>query len=381
MDFSLTREQQEFQQKARELAEREVAPGAFARDRTSEFPRELLRKLARAGLMGVMVDAKYGGAGSDCVSYVLALEEISRVCASTGVIVSVNNSLVCFPIEHFGCDATKEKLLPPLCNGDRVGGFCLTEPNAGTDAAGQSTTARRDGDHYVLEGTKIFITSGSHAGTFVVFAMTDKSKGNKGISAFAISNDTPGVRVGQLEHKLGINASGTSEILFENASVPVSDRLGGEGDGFKVAMMTLDGGRIGIASQALGIARAAVDLSLRHLRDNPEKGRSQALQHRVADIATELDAARMLALRAAFTKDLSRKDRSVRYSNEAAMAKLYCAETAVNAATTAVQILGPAGTSRGELAERLFRDAKITEIYEGTSEVQKMVVASALGFR
>ncbi len=381
MDFSLTKEQQEFWQKACELADREIAPGAAARDRSSEFPRELLRKLARAGLMGVMVDTKYGGAGSDCVSYVLALEEISRSCAATGVIVSVNNSLVCFPIEHFGCDATKERLLRPLCNGDRIGGFCLTEPNAGTDAAGQTTTAKRDGDSYVLEGTKIFITSGSSAGTFVVFAMTDRSKGNKGISAFAVSKDAPGVRVGQLEHKLGINASGTSEILFENASVPVSDRLGGEGDGFKVAMTTLDGGRIGIAAQALGIARAAVDLSLCHLRDNPEKGRSQALQHRVAEAATELEAARMLALRAAFTKDLSRKDHSVRYSREAAMAKLFCAETAVKSATIAVQILGPGGNSAAQLAERLFRDAKITEIYEGTSEVQKMVVASALGFR
>jgi len=381
MDFSLTTEQQEFQSRAREIAEREIAPGASERDRTSDFPTEIVKKLAPAGIMGVMVDKKYGGAGRDCVSYVLAVEEISRACAATGVVVSVNNSLVCFPIEHFGAEETRRKFLPPLCSGDRVGGFCLTEPSAGTDASAQQTVAKKEGDHYILDGTKIFITNGEACGAIVVFAMTDKSRGNRGISAFAVDKCSPGVRAGQREHKMGIMASGTSEILLENARVPASDRLGNEGDGFKVAMTTLDGGRIGIAAQALGIARSALELSVTHLRDNPEKGRSQALQHRVADIATELDAARLVALRAAFTKDLSRKDHSVRYSREAAMAKLYCAEAAVKAATAAVQILGPAGTSGPALAERLFRDAKITEIYEGTSEVQKMVVASALGFR
>jgi len=381
MDFKLTREQEELQEKARELSENEIAPQAFTRDRTSEFPTHLLEKMGKLGLMGVMVDPKYGGTGGDCVSYVLALEEISRVCAATGVIVSVNNSLVCFPIEHFGTEAARTAFLPRLCTGERVGGFCLTEPSAGTDAAGQQTTATKEGECYALEGTKIFITNGCQARTFVVFAMTDKSKGHKGISAFAVSKDGPGVRVGQLEHKMGINASGTSEIIFEGCRVPAEHRLGNEGDGFKVAMMTLDGGRIGIAAQALGIARASVEVSLAHLRDNPEKARSQTLQHRIAETATELEAARLVALKAAFTKDLSLKDRSVRYSREAAMAKLYCAEVAVKAATSAVQILGPAGTEHRNLAERLFRDAKITEIYEGTSEVQKMVVAAAMGFR
>jgi butyryl-CoA dehydrogenase len=381
MDFSLTREQQEFQLRARELAEREIAPGASERDRTSEFPSEIVRKLAPAGIMGVMVDKKYGGAGRDCVSYVLALEEISRVCAATGVVVSVNNSLVCFPIEHFGGEETRQKFLPSLCAGTHVGGFCLTEPNAGTDASAQQTTARKDGDHYLLDGTKIYITNGLACGAIVVFAMTDKAKGNKGITAFAVDKCSIGVRAGQAEHKMGINASGTSEILMENARVPASDRLGNEGDGFRIAMATLDGGRIGIAAQALGIARASVELSVAHLRDNAGKGRSQALQHRVAECATELEAARLLALRAAFTKDLARTDHSVRYSKEAAQAKLFCAEAAVKAATTAVQLLGPAGTEKRNTAERLFRDAKITEIYEGTSEVQKMVVAAAMGFR
>jgi butyryl-CoA dehydrogenase len=381
MDFRLSREQEEFRARARELAEKAVAPGADARDISSEFPGHLLKVLAQAGLMGVMVDRKYGGAGADCVSYVLALEEISRACASTGVVVSVNNSLVCFPIEHFGCEQARAHFLPPLCDGGRVGGFCLTEPNAGTDAAGQQTTARKEGDCYVLDGTKIFITSGSNARSFVVFAMTDKAKAHRGISAFAIGKETPGVRTGQLEHKMGINASGTSEMVFDNCRIPAAHRLGNEGDGFKIAMMTLDGGRIGIAAQALGIARAAVDVSVAYLKDHPERGRSQALQHMVAESASELEMVRLLALKAAFTKDLSQKDHSVRYSKEAAMAKLLCAEAAVKAATFAVQIMGHAGTAHANLAERLFRDAKITEIYEGTSEVQKMVVASSLGFK
>ncbi|MBM4249621.1 MAG: acyl-CoA dehydrogenase [Euryarchaeota archaeon] len=381
MDLGLSREQQEFQERARELAERVVAPGAAGRDLTSEFPEKVLRELAAAGILGVMVDQRYGGAGRDCVSYVLALEEISRACAATGVVVSVNNSLVCFPIEHFGGEEARQRFLPALCDGTHVGGFCLTEPNAGTDASAQQTTARREGDDYILDGTKIFVTNGLACGAIVVFAMTDRSKGNKGISAFAVDKCSPGVRAGQAEHKMGINASGTSEMLLENARVPASHRLGNEGDGFKVAMTTLDGGRIGIAAQALGIARAAVELSAAHLRENPGKGRSQALQHRVAECATELEAARLLTLRAALTKDLSMQDRSVRYSREAAQAKLFAAETAVRAATAAVQLLGPAGTARSALAERLFRDAKITEIYEGTSEVQKMVVAASLGFR
>jgi len=381
MDFRLSREQEEVQARARELAEKAIAPGADKRDLSSEFPSHLLGALAQAGLMGVMVDTKYGGAGGDCVSYVLALEEISRVCASTGVVVSVNNSLVCFPIEHFGCEAVKARFLPPLCTGERLGGFCLTEPNAGTDAAGQQTTARKEGDRYVLDGTKIFITSGCAASSFVVFAMTDKAKAHRGISAFAVGKETPGVRTGQLEHKMGINASGTSEMVFEDCRIGAEQRLGNEGDGFKIAMMTLDGGRIGIAAQALGIARAAVELSLAYLKDHPEKGMSQALQHRVAEAATELESVRLLALKAAFTKDLSQKDHSVRYSKEAAMAKLLCAEAAVKAATYAVQIMGHAGTDHAHQAERLFRDAKITEIYEGTSEVQKMVVASSLGFK
>ncbi len=381
MDFRLSGEQEGFRQRARELAEREIAPGACARDRSSEFPSGLMRKLGSAGLMAVMVDKRYGGAGRDCVSYVLAIEEISRVCASTGVVVSVNNSLVCFPIEHFGSEETKLELLPALASGERVGAFCLTEPGAGTDAAAQQTTAVRAGDEYILDGTKIFITNGLRAESFVVFAMTDKSRGHRGISAFAVQKGAPGLRVGQAEHKMGINASGTTEIVLEGCRVPARDRLGAEGDGFKVAMMTLDGGRIGIAAQAVGIARAALESSIAHLRDNPDKGRSQALQHAVADVATELEAARLAALKAAHTKDLAERDHTIRYSREAAIAKLICAEVAVKAATTAVRIMGPAGLAATGTVERLFRDAKITEIYEGTSEVQKMVVAASLGFR
>jgi butyryl-CoA dehydrogenase len=297
------------------------------------------------------------------------------------VVVSVNNSLVCFPLEHFGTEAAKLKFLPALCSGDRVGGFCLTEPNAGTDAAGQETVAVKQGDHYLLTGSKIFITNGSTAESFVVFAMTDKSKKHKGISTFAVDKLAKGTRIGQHEHKMGINASGTSEVIFEECQVPKEDMLGAEGDGFKIAMLTLDGGRIGIAAQALGIARASLEVSVAHLRNSAQLGRSQALQHRVAETATELEAARLMALRAAFTKDLSMKDHNVRYSKEAAMAKLYCAEVAVKAATNAVQVLGPSGAAHAAVAERLFRDAKITEIYEGTSEVQKMVVASSLGFK
>ncbi|MGQ9582321.1 MAG: acyl-CoA dehydrogenase family protein [Thermoplasmatota archaeon] len=381
MDFRLSAEQEEFRQRARELAEREILPGACARDRSSEFPAAFMRELGSAGLMAVMVDKRYGGAGRDCVSYVLAVEEISRVCASTGVIVSVNNSLVCFPIDHFGSEETKRVFLPALASGERVGAFCLTEPGAGTDAAAQQTTAVRAGEEYVLDGTKIFITSGLNAGSFIVFAMTDRSRGHRGISAFAVQRGAPGLRAGQAEHKMGINASGTSEIILEGCRVPARDRLGAEGDGFRIAMMTLDGGRIGIAAQALGIARAALESSIAHLRETPEKGRSQALQHAVADVATELEAARLAALKAAHTKDLAERDHSIRYSREAAIAKLICAEVAVKAATTAIRVMGPAGLTASSTVERLFRDAKITEIYEGTSEVQKMVIAASLGLR
>jgi butyryl-CoA dehydrogenase len=324
--------------------------------------------------MGVGVPEKWGGGGMDTISYCIAIEEISRCCASTGVILSVNNSLVCDPLIDFATDEQKERWLKPLAQGEKIGCFALTEPEAGSDAARQKSSAVLDGDHYVLNGIKTFITNGEAADTIIAFMMQDKSKGVKGITAFIVDKDTPGYSIGQKYKKLGINASGAAELIFENCRIPADQRLGKEGEGFKIAMKTLDGGRIGIAAQAVGIGQAVLNDSLKYANEREQFGKPigsfQAISWMLADMATEIDAARLLTYRAAFVKDQGK-----RYSKEAAMAKLYASEAAMKAATKGIQIYGGYGYMKEFPMERYFRDAKITEIYEGTSEIQRLVIA------
>jgi butyryl-CoA dehydrogenase len=382
MDFLLTEEHQMIQQMTREFCEKEVMPLAGKTDREHRFPKELVARMAELGLMGMAVPEEYGGAGLDVVSYVIALEEISRGCAATGVIMSVNNSLVCDPILEFGNQEQKMKFLVPLAKGEKLGCLGLTEPGAGSDAANIKCAAVRDGGVYVINGTKLFITNGREADTVVLIAVTDKSKGSKGISAFVVEKGTPGYSVGKIEDKLGICGSSTAELIFENCRIPASNLLGGEGQGFKVALNTLDGGRIGIASQALGIARAALEHAVSYSKERVQFGKPiaelQAIQWMIADMACELDAARLLTYRAAFMKDMRKKDKNVRYSIHSAMAKLKAAEVASFCANKALQIHGGYGYTKDYPVERYLRDAKITEIYEGTSEIQRLVIASTL---
>ncbi|HSE14178.1 MAG TPA: acyl-CoA dehydrogenase [Candidatus Deferrimicrobium sp.] len=377
MVFDLTEEQRMIQDTAREFARKEVLPKAAELDESSRFPEELIRQMAELGFMGIAVPEKYGGAGMDNVCYAIAMEEISRACASTGVIMSVNNSLACDPILKFGSEELKRDYLVPMASGKKLGCFGLTEPGAGSDAGSQKTTAVRDGDFYIVNGSKNFITNAPQADTCILFAMTDKSKSHKGISAFVVDMKWKGISLGKHEKKMGIKASATSSIVFEDVRVPAKNRLGNEGDGFKVAMNTLDGGRIGIASQAIGIARASFEDALAYSRDRKQFGQAicefQAIQWMLADIATEIDAARLLTWRAAWMKD-----RGMRHSKESSMAKLYASEVAMRAAVKGVQIHGGYGYIKEYPAERHFRDAKITEIYEGTSEIQRLVIASAL---
>jgi butyryl-CoA dehydrogenase len=377
MVFDLTEEQRMIQDTARNFTLKEVLPIAAELDENSRYPAELVRQMAELGFMGVAVPEEYGGAGMDNVCYAIAMEEISRGCASTGVIMSVNNSLVCDPILKFGSEEVKREYLPPLASGKKLGCFGLTEPGAGSDAGSQKTTAVRDGDFYVVNGSKNFITNAPYADTCVLFAMTDKAKAHKGITAFVVDMKWKGVSLGKPEKKMGIKASPTSSIIFEDVRVPAKNRLGNEGDGFKVAMNTLDGGRIGIAAQALGIARASFEDALSYSKDRKQFGQAicdfQAIQWMLADMATEIDAARLLTWRAAWMKD-----RKMRHSKESAMAKLYASEAAMRAAVKGVQIHGGYGYIKEYPAERHFRDAKITEIYEGTSEIQRLVIASAL---
>lgn len=377
MDFKLKPEHEMIRKMVREFAEKNIKPIAGRCDEESEFPAENIKKLGDLGIMGMDIPQKYGGAGTDSISYAIAIEELSRVCASTGVIVSVNNSLVCFPLNKFGNEEQKVKFLTPLASGKKLGAFGLTEPNAGSDAAGQTTTAELDGDEWVLNGAKTFITNGSEADTVVTFAMTDKSKKHKGISAFVVERETPGFRSTPPEEKLGIRASATSELIYEDCRIPRENLLGNEGDGFKVAMSTLDCGRIGISAQAVGIAQGAMEESIEYSKTREQFGRPiakfQAIQWMLADMATEIEAARLLLYNAAYAKDT--KDR---YSVESAMAKLFCAETAMRTTTKAVQIHGGYGYIKEYAVERFFRDAKVTEIYEGTSEVQRMVISADL---
>ncbi|MBI5419122.1 MAG: acyl-CoA dehydrogenase [Deltaproteobacteria bacterium] len=377
MVFDLTEEQRMIQEMARNFAQKEVLPKAAELDETSRFPEELVGQMAELGLMGVAVPEEYGGAGMDNICYVIAMEEIARACASTAVIMSVNNSLVCDPILKFGTEEVKKKYLAPLASGRKLGCFGLTEPGAGSDAGSQKTTAVRNSDHYVVNGTKNFITNAPQADACVLFTMTDKEKQHKGITAFILDMNSKGVTVGKHEKKMGIRASATSSIILEEVKIPAENRLGNEGDGFKVAMHTLDGGRIGIAAQAIGIARASLEDALTYAKERKQFGQPianfQAIQWMLADMATEIDAARLLAYRAAWLKD-----RKVRHSKESAMAKLYASEVAMRAGVKGIQVHGGYGYIKEYPAERHFRDAKITEIYEGTSEIQRMVISSAL---
>jgi len=377
MQIELTDEQRLLRDTCREFADRELKPNARRWDREHKFPAEAVKKAFELGLGGVAVPAEWGGAGMDTVAYVLAIEEISRGCASVGVTLSVNNSLYCDPLLKYGNDEQKERWLKPFARGEKLGCFGLTEPQAGSDAAEQRTTATRKGDTYVINGTKNWITNGPVADAIVLFTMTDLSKGTKGITAFVVDTGTPGFLRQKADEKLGICASPSCTIFFENMEVPASQRLGAEGEGFKIAMGTLDGGRIGIAAQAIGIGRAAFEeardyAKVRKTFDRPI-AQHQAIQFMLADMATELDAARLLTLRAA-----TLKDSGVRHSRESAMAKLYASEASNRVANKAVQIHGGMGYSKELDIERHFRDARITEIYEGTSEIQRLVISNAL---
>ncbi len=377
MNFELTDEQKMIQDMTRDFAQNEVLPLAAELDEEARYPEELVRKMAELGLMGMAVPEEYGGPGLDYISYAIAMEEISRACAGTAVIMSVNNSLVCEPLMKFGNEEQKKKFLTPLAKGEKLGCFGLTEPGAGSDAASQKTTAVLKGDYYLVNGTKNFITNAPRADYCILFTMTDKEKGHKGITAFVLDMKSEGVTVGKPEKKLGIKASQSASIILEDVKIPVENRLGEEGMGFKVAMATLDAGRIGIAAQAVGIARACLEDALTYARERQQFGQPianfQAIQWMLADMATEIDAARLLTYRAAYLKD-----RGIRHSKESSMAKLFAAETAMRAAVKCIQIHGGYGYIKEYPAERHFRDAKITEIYEGTSEIQRLVIANAL---
>jgi butyryl-CoA dehydrogenase len=374
MDFELTDEQQLIRDAVREFAEAEVTPIAAELDRDHRFPHELLPKLAEMNLMGMPYPEKEGGAGADYVSYVIAIEEISRACASTGIVVSAHTSLATWPIFKFGTQAQKDQYLPDMASGRRLGAFALTEPGAGTDAGAGTATATLHADGYALNGSKMFITNAPYADVYVVFAKTDPERGARGMSAFIVEKGTPGFSVGEAEHKLGIRGSSTPPIYFADCRIGKEALLGAEGDGFKIAMQTLDGGRIGVSAQALGIAQAALDASIAYAKERVQFGKPianlQAIQWMIADMALEVDAARLLVYRAASCVDNGRP-----YSTEGAMAKLFASETATRVAGKAIQIHGGYGYTESYPVERNYRDAKITELYEGTSEVQRMVIA------
>ena len=376
MNFNLTKQQEMVRKIMREFAVNEVEPIAAEVDEKEYFPRQTVEKLAACQMMGIPFPKEFGGAGGDSISYVIAVEELSRVCATTGVILSSHTSLGTHPIFQFGTPEQKEKYLIPLAKGEKLGAFALTEANAGTDSAAQQTVAVLDGDSYILNGSKLFITNAGEADSYIVFAMTDKSKGNRGITAFILEKGMPGFSVGKKEHKMGIRGSATAELVFENVRVPVENVLGQVGGGFKIAMQTLDGGRIGIAAQALGIAQGALDCAKKYIKERIQFGRplstQQGLQWMIADMETSVAAARLLVYNAAFMKD-----QHAPFSVAAAQAKLFAAETAMDVTTKAVQLHGGYGYTREYPVERMMRDAKITEIYEGTSQVQRMVISGA----
>ncbi|HEY8364018.1 MAG TPA: acyl-CoA dehydrogenase [Haloplasmataceae bacterium] len=375
MNFILSERHQLMQKMYREFALKEIKPLAATIDEEETFPIENVKKMAQIGMMGIPIPKSYGGSSADTLAYILAVEEISKVCATTGVILSAHTSLCCQPILDFGTEEQKQKYLVPLAKGEKLGAFGLTEPNAGTDAAMQQTTAVLQGDHYVINGSKIFITNGGYADIYIIFAMTDKTKGTKGISAFIVEKGTEGFSFGKKELKLGIRGSSTCELIFKDVKIPKENLLGKEGQGFKIAMKTLDGGRIGIAAQAVGIAQGAIDEAIAYVKQRKQFNKFisqfQNTQFQLASMQTETDAARLLTYRAA-----NYKDHQLNFNKEAAMAKLFASETAMNVTTKAVQLFGGYGYTREYPVERMMRDAKITEIYEGTSEVQKMVISA-----
>ena len=375
MHLDLTEEQRMLQRTVRDFAEAEVKPLARELDESRHFPRDTFRKAAELGLTGVSFPDQYGGAGFDHISYAIVIEEISRVCASTGVILSVQNSLYCDPIYRFGTEEQKQRFLVPFARGEKIGCYALTEPQAGSDAAALTTRAVRKGDRYVVNGTKAWITNGGAADAAIVYVNTDPSKGEKGITALVVERGTPGFKVGKEEKKLGINATACVELSFAECEVPVENRIGNEGEGYKVALSTLDGGRIGIAAQAVGIAQGAFDAALAYSQQRMAFGHPisqfQAIQFMLADMATEIDAARLLARKAAW-----KQDSGARFSMDAAMAKLFASEMATRVTHKAIQVHGGYGYSREYPVERMYRDARITEIYEGTSEIQRLVIAA-----
>ena len=381
MDFYLSNEEKMLQKMYREFAENEVRPLAEELDEEERFPMETVEKMAKLGMMGIPFPKKYGGAGGTNVAYALAVEELAKVCGTTSVIVCAHTSLCCYPIYAFGTEEQKMKYLPDLLSGRKIGAFGLTEPNAGSDASGQQTTAVLEGDHYVLNGTKCFITNGTVADTYVVFAMTDKHAGNHGISAFIVERNFPGFSVGKHERKMGIRGSSTCDLIMEDCIVPKENLLGKEGKGFKVAMGTLDGGRVGVAAQALGIGEGAINEAVKYTQERVQFGKRlsqfQNTQFQLADMKTRADADQMLVYRAAFAKDQG--DPQTGYYSS--MAKLFAAEMASDVTRRAVQLFGGYGYTREYPVERMMRDAKITEIYEGTSEVQRMVISRAMGVK
>ncbi|SDI63895.1 acyl-CoA dehydrogenase [Proteiniclasticum ruminis] len=377
MNFELNKKQALSLKLFKEFSLNEVKPLAQEVDELERFPVETVEKMAKIGMLGIPVPENYGGSGGDNLTYIMAVEELSKHCATTGVIVSAHTSLACAPLLAFGTEAQKEKYLLPLASGDKLGAFGLTEPNAGSDAAMQQTIAVREGDFYRINGSKIFITNGGYADTFIIFAMTDKQKGTRGISAFIVEKGMEGFSIGKTEHKLGIKGSSTTELIFKDLMLPAENLLGQEGKGFGIAMKTLDGGRIGIAAQALGIAQGALDEAIKYIKERKQFGRPlsafQNSQFQIAELQTKIDAARLLTYRAAVLKDEGKS-----YSTEAAMAKLYASDISMESTRISLQLLGGYGYTREYPLERMFRDAKITEIYEGTSEVQKMVIAASL---
>ena len=377
MNFQLTEEQILIQKTAREFADNELAPGVVERDEKKIFPKEGIKQMADLGFMGMMVEPKWGGGGMDSISYTIAMEEISRVEASSGVVMSVNNSLVCYLLEKFASDHLKEKYLKPLASGKKLGAFSLSEPQSGSDASNMRTFAKKDGDHYYISGTKNWVTNGINSDYVILFAVTEKGIGHKGVSCFLVEKGWDGFETGKPENKLGIRASDTCELYFDNVKVPAENLIGNKGEGFKIALATLDGGRIGIASQALGIAQASLNASVAYSNERIQFGKpiskNQAIQFKIADMGMEIEAARLLIRQAAW-----KKDQKQNYGHLASMAKVYASEVAMRASTQCVQIHGGFGYMRESGIERLMRDAKITQIYEGTSEIQRVVIAREL---
>jgi len=377
MNFELSEEHKMIRDAARDFAQTELLPGVIERDENQTFPHEQIKKMGELGFLGMMVSPEYGGGGMDTLSYILAMEELSKVDASASVVMSVNNSLVCWGIEKYGTEEQKQKYLPSLASGEIIGAFCLSEPEAGSDATSQKTTALDCGDHYLVNGTKNWITNGSSASVYIVIVQTDIEKGHRGINALIIEKEMDGFVIGPKENKMGIRGSDTHSLMFTDVKVPKENRIGEDGFGFKFAMQTLAGGRIGIAAQALGVASGAMELALQYSKERKSFGKAicehQAIAFKLADMATEIEAARLLCFRAAW-----HKDHKLDYTESGAMAKLFCAEKAMRITTEAVQIHGGYGFVKEYHVERLMRDAKITQIYEGTSEIQKIVISRSI---